>query len=288
MSGSEQAAPRRKKRSWRRLRQLPTHAVMLPLAILWVYPFIWMVSTAFKAESPFADALRLIPEVFTLDNFQRAWDVGNFGQYFFNTVVVTAGVVAIVIIVSSLAGYGLGRGDMPGRKLIVGALVATMFLPSGYSIIPVFLLIDSLGLNNSLAGVILAMAGPAHVVAILLFMGYFAALPKELEEAATIDGAGHPRIYARIMLPLAKPVVGTVAIFNIIGAWNAFLVPLVFTLTRPDLRTIGVGMYSFFGEFGTDWSALAAAAVIAIAPIVVVFLWLQKFFIEGIAGAVKN
>lgn len=279
---------RRRRRVRRGLRQIPVHLAMLPLAMLWIYPFIWMVSTSVKAESPFADALRLIPETFTFDNFTRAWDVGNFGQYFFNTVIVTAGVVLLVILISSLAGYALGRGSMPGKTFIVVFLVATMFLPHGYSIIPVFLLINSLGLDNSLAGVILAQAGPAHVVAILLFMGYFAALPKELEEAATVDGASHPRIYAQIMLPLAKPVVGTVAIFNTIGAWNAFLVPLVFTFSRPDLRTLGVGIFSFFGEMSTDWSALAAGAVITIVPIVLIFLWLQRFFVEAFAGAVKN
>lgn len=288
--GSEQhlEVQMRQRRRRQRIRQIPTHLWLVPLALAWIYPFIWMVSTSLKAENPFEDALQLLPDQVTFDNFARAWDVGNFGTYFFNTVIVTAVVVFIVIVVSSLAGYALGRGSMPGKKIVVGLLVATMFLPNGYSIIPVFLLIDALGLNNSLAGVVLTLAGPSNVIAILLFMGYFAALPNELEEAAIVDGAGHLRIYMRIMLPLAKPVIGTVAIFNTIGAWNAFLIPLVFTLSRPDLRTLGVGMYSFFGELSTDWSALAAGAVITILPIVIVFLWLQRFFIEGIAGAVKN
>lgn len=103
-----------------------------------------------------------------------------------------------------------------------------------------------------------------------------------------MDGAGHPRIFFQIMLPIAKPVIGTVAIFNFISGWNAFLIPLVFTLTRPELRTLGVGVYSFRGEFGTDWAGLAAGAVITIVPIVAVFLWLQRYFIEGLAGSVKG
>ncbi|MQA06911.1 MAG: ABC transporter permease subunit, partial [Streptosporangiales bacterium] len=122
----------------------------------------------------------------------------------------------------------------------------------------------------------------------LLFMGYFAAVPKELEESAILDGAGHIRMYWQIMLPLAKPVIGTVAIFNFIGTWNSFLIPLVLTLTRPELRTLGVGIYSFSGEFGTDWTGLAAGSVITIVPIIVVFLWLQRYFIEGLAGSVKG
>ena len=122
----------------------------------------------------------------------------------------------------------------------------------------------------------------------MLFAGFFAAIPNEIEESATMDGASKPRILFQIMMPLAKPVIGTVTIFTFIGGWNAFLIPLVFTLTRPDLRTLGVGIYSFSGEFGTDWTALAAGSVITIVPIIAVFLWLQRYFIEGLAGSVKG
>jgi ABC-type glycerol-3-phosphate transport system permease component len=202
--------------------------------------------------------------------------------------VFSTAVVVIVVLVSSAAGYALGRGQLPGKKTVVAALVVTMFLPKGYTIIPIFVLIGELGLQNTLAGVVLAQAGPAHIIAILLFMGFFANLPDELEEAAIMDGANHLQIYSRIMLPLAKPVIGTVALFNFIGAWNEFLVPLVFTLSRPDLRTLGVGMYHFVGVDSTDWPALAAAACITVIPVIVVFLWLQRMFIEGIAGAVKG
>ncbi|MGP3910278.1 carbohydrate ABC transporter permease [Nonomuraea sp. 10N515B] len=277
--------PRRR----RRLGRLALHLALIPLAAIWIYPFLWMVSAAFKSQSEmFLGGLDLLPDQVNLDNFARAWDAASFGQYMLNSVIVTFTVVLSVIVISSLAGYGLGRGDLPGKKVLVVVLVATMFIPKVSTIIPIFLVVDALGLDNSLAGVILAEAGPAHVVAILLFMGFFAGIPNELEEAALIDGAGHPRIYARIMLPLAKPVIGTVAIFNFISSWNAFLVPLVFTLTNPELRTLGVGIYAFFGEFSTDWPGLAAAAVLTILPIIVVFLWLQRFFVSGLAGAVKG
>lgn len=280
---------RRRRGRRRAFRRLPLHLGLIALCVVWIYPFLWLVSASIKPDSEIiSGGAGLIPDAPILDNYARAWDVGNFGQYFLNTVIVTVSVVLLVILVSSLAGYALGRGSMPGKKLVVVALVATMFLPKSFSILPVFLLVNNLGLNGTLTGIILAEAGPAHVVAILLFMGFFASLPNELEEAALMDGAGQPRIYASIMLPLAKPVIGAVAIFNFMGAWNSFLIPLVFTLNAPELRTLGVGIYSFFGEFSTDWNGLAAAAVITIAPVVAVFLWLQRFFIEGIAGAVKN
>ncbi|MGH8793240.1 MAG: carbohydrate ABC transporter permease [Stackebrandtia sp.] len=278
--------PRRRRRTRRR----PwVHIVLLPLVLVWIYPFLWMVASSFKTQQEmFSNGLSLIPSQVNLDNYARAWDAANFGQYMLNSVIVTVTVVLTVILVSSLAGYALGRGQMPGRKIVLAVLVATMFIPHISMILPIFLVVDALGLDDSLAGVILAQAGPAHVVAILLFMGFFSGVPNELEEAAFVDGAGHPRIYARIMLPIAKPVIGTVAIFNFIGSWNAFLVPLVFTLTTPNLRTVGVGIYAFFGELSTDWTGLAAAAVLTILPIVVVFLWLQRLFVEGLAGAVKG
>lgn len=273
-----------------RLRRWVPHLFLIPLVVVWVYPFVWMVSSAFKSPSEMflGDPLSVLPTEPVVDNFVRAWDIGNFGNYFLNTVVFSAGVVAIVVAVSSMAGYALGRGSLPGKRLVVAGLVMTMFLPKGFTIIPLFVLISNLGLQNSLAGVILAQAGPAHIIAILLFMGYFAGMPKELEESAVMDGANHLQIYARIMLPLARPVIGTVALFNFIAAWNEFLVPLVFTLARPDLRTLGVGMYNFVGVDTTDWTGLAAGACITIVPVVLVFLRLQKYFIEGIAGAVKG
>ncbi|WP_237742715.1 carbohydrate ABC transporter permease [Actinopolymorpha alba] len=265
------------------------HAFLVPFALMWIYPFVWVVSSAFKSQREMLlGGLSVWPAEPTFDNFVRAWQVANFGEYTLNTVVFSAAVVTVVVFVSATAGYALGRGQMPGKKIVVGVLIATMFIPHGYTIIPVFKLVDELGLNNGLIGAVLAAAGPAHVVQILLFMGYFSSLPQELEDAARIDGAGYVRIFWQVMLPLAKPIIGTVTLFTFISAWNAFMVPLVFTLGRPDLRTLGVGMYSFFGQYTADWTGLAAAACISLLPIVTVFLCLQRTFVEGIAGAVKS
>lgn len=281
--------PRRTRRPHRILRQVPTHLVLIAVCAAWTYPFVWMLSTAFKdAGEVFTGGLSIFPDQPSFENFARAWTTARLADYTVNTVIVAVSVTLIVVAVSSLAGYALGRGQMPGKQLVVAILVATMFLPKGYTILPIFILINGIGLNNTLFGIILAEAGPAHIVAILLFMGYFSQVPKELEEAAVVDGAGHWRIYARIMMPLALPVIATVSIFTFINAWNSFLIPLVFTLGAPDLRTVGVGMYSFFGENTIDWTGLAAGSIISVTPIIVVFLFLQRYFIEGIAGAVKG
>jgi raffinose/stachyose/melibiose transport system permease protein len=271
-----------------RLRAIITTAILLPIGFGWIYPFLWMVSAGFKSTDEIFSGLGLIPADPQPQNFSRAWNDARIGEYFLNTVIVTVGSIAIVLVTVSMMGYVLGRYQFPGKKPIIVAFALTVFLPEGYTIIPVFELVNRLGLANSLAGVTLAQAGGAHVVMVLLFAGYFAQLPKELEEAAVVDGAGFLRVFWQIMLPLAKPIVATTIILQFMQSWNAFLQPLVLTLSRPDLRTLAVGIYAFQGEFFTDWSGMAAAATISLAPIVIVFLFLQRYFVEGIAGAVKS
>ncbi|UQZ36766.1 sugar permease [Paenibacillus sp. PK3_47] len=270
-------------------KQLPVQAVLLVFTLIWSYPFIWIISSSFKSQSEmFLGGINIIPKEPTFDNFIRAWDLANFYQFFFNSVIVTVSVVLIVLVITSMAGYALGRGNMPGKKIIMTLLVVSMFLPKGFTILPLFELIVGLGFNNTLMGVILAESGPSKIVSILLFIGYFSSLPKEMEESATIDGAGYFRMFFSIMLPLSKPILGTVTIFSFINAWNAFFVPLTFTLSKPSLRTLGVGMYNFFGTNSVDWTGLAAGACMSVIPIIIVFLFLQRYFIEGLAGSIKG
>lgn len=271
------------------LREIVTTIILTPFALLWVYPFLWMVSAAFKTNNEiFKSGTNLLAANPTFENFQRAWVEANISQYFVNTVVIAVGSVLVVVISTSMMGYVLGRYKFPGKRIIIGIFVATVFLPKGYTIIPIFELISNLGLDGSLLGVILAQSGGANIIFILLFAGYFSQLPHEIEEAAIVDGAGFLRVFVQIMLPLSKPVIATVVIMQFIASWNDFLLPLVLTLARPDLRTLSVGMYAFRGEYFTDWSGMAAAATIAIIPVILVFLSMQRYFIEGIAGAVKS
>jgi multiple sugar transport system permease protein len=265
------------------------HLVLIALGIVWIYPFIWMVMASFKTNSEYiSSGISLWPDKFQFANYQMAWETANFSVYFWNTVTVTVLVVAIVVLVCSLTGYAVGRYRFKGRILFISAITATMFMPQGYTIIPIYTLINAMGLNNSLWGVILAEVGGAHVVFILLFVAYFRGLPKELEESAEVDGSGFFRTFATIMLPLSKPIIATTVIMQFMFTWNAFLMPLIFTLSKPSLRTLGVGMFQFVGENTMDWTGMAAAASISLLPILAVFLLLQKYFIEGVAGAVKG
>jgi raffinose/stachyose/melibiose transport system permease protein len=281
-------APKKRRLNRARVRVIITSIILLPICFLWIYPFLWMVSTAFKSNSEVFSGLSLFPKVLHLENFTRAWKDAHIGRYFLNTVFITGMSIVISVLAVSLMGYILGRYRFPGKRIVIGLFAAAVFLPEGYTIIPVFDLINSLHLQTSLWGITLAESGGAHVVATLLFAGYFSQLPRELEEAAQIDGAGFLRIFWQVYLPLAKPVIATAVILQFMHSWNDFLLPLVLTLSRPNLRTLSVGVYSFQGQYFTDWSGMAAAATIALIPIILLFLFLQRYFVEGVAGAVKQ
>jgi raffinose/stachyose/melibiose transport system permease protein len=256
---------------------------------VWIYPFVWLLSASLKSSSEvFGKGLDLVPSDLRWENYARAWTDVGFATYMINTVVITLGTVFLVIVRSALAGYVLGRHDFAGKKVLIGIFLLTFFIPEGYTIIPITQLTDQLHLLNTHLGVILGLGAGGHVAATLLYAGYFRKLPKELEECAELDGAGPITIFFRVMLPLAWPITATVFILTFLFAWNVYLLPLVFTLSDPDLRTLAVGMTVFVGEQSTDWSGLAAAAVISLVPAVAVFAVLQRRFVDSIAGAVKQ
>ncbi|MEK4302250.1 carbohydrate ABC transporter permease [Oceanobacillus sp. FSL W8-0428] len=265
-----------------------THTLLIVFGIIWIYPFIWMISSSFKTNSTFlTSGINPLPENIHWDNYIRAWEVANFSGYFLNSVIITLSTVLIVITLSCLTGYALGRVKFPGRKVIITVVVALMFIPSGYTIIPLYELMKMLGLSDSLFGVILAESSGAHILFILLFAAFFSRVPQEVEDSAAIDGAGFFRTFAKIVLPTAKPVIATAAIMQFIWTWSSFLVPLVLTLNSPELRTLAVGMLSFVGRYQTDWTGMAAGASISLVPVILIFIVMQRYFIEGISGSVK-
>ena len=262
--------------------------ILLLLCLVWIYPFLWLVSASFKDPLEiFSKGLSLIPNALRWDNYARAWSTAGFSTYMLNTVLVTVGTVALVIFHTSLTGYVLGRYEFIGRRLVIGVLVATFIVPAGFAIIPIVDLTKTLGLLNNRWGIILALAGSGNAAAILLYAGFFSQLPKELEEAAIVDGAGFFTVFGRIMLPLAGPVTATVAVLTFLAAWNSFLIPLVLTFGAPVQRTLAVGMLAFVGTNETDWPGMAAAATLSLVPVIVFFFFVQRFFVEGVAGAIK-
>lgn len=259
------------------------------VSFIWIYPFLWMISASFKSTMEiFQNGLSLIPDHFSFDSYVRAWVKGGFSDYFFNSVLVTVWTIVIVVVRCMLAGYVLGMYDFKGKSIIMTCLVATFLIPTGTTIIPIVEISNKLGLLNSRTGVILALAGGGHVASIFLYKAFFANVPKSISEAARIDGAGFFTVFARIMVPMTSPVTATTIILTFMAAWNNFMIPLVFTFGVPQYRTLPVGMMAFQSVNETDWSGMAAAGTLALLPIVLVFIALQKYFINGIAGAVKE
>jgi len=261
----------------------------LVIAIIFLYPLIWIIASAFKTTAQMWDSsVSLLPKPFVVANFIRAWKTANFSIYFINTIIFSFSVVVLTIMLAGTSGYVLGRYNFKLKKVILGLLLITLVIPRATTIIPLFTIAHILGLLNLRLGYILAYLGQTLVIAIMLFIGFFTGVPKELDESALMEGANFPQVFFYIIMPLSKPVIATVAITNAIGTWKAFMIPLVFTFSKPELRTLGVGMYAFVGEHATDWTGMAAAAVISLFPMMLIFIFFQRYFIQGLAGAVKG
>ncbi|MET9552542.1 carbohydrate ABC transporter permease [Streptomyces sp. NPDC006645] len=267
---------------------LITLPLLLVVSLLWIYPFLWTVSGAFKTQTGlFTGGASLIPDQLNFDNFRRAWVNAGFSRYFYNTVLYTVIPTFVELVKSALCGYILARYEFPGRKLLHRTIVATLFIPVASIIIPQFVLVEQLGLLNTRAGVILAMSGAAGALYVLLFIGFFSSVPPDLFDAAKLDGAGFLRTFW-LVLPLAKPVIAVVVIFQFVTNWNEFNIPLVFTLGQPELQNLAVGMLSFKGEHSVDWTGFAAGMTISFLPMLLVFIFFQSYFVRGLAGATKE
>lgn len=262
--------------------------ILVVIGLVWVYPFLWTISGAFKTQlGLFTGGASLVPDQLDFSNFERAWVNAGFDQFFLNTVLYSAASTVIELIKAALCGYVLARYEFPGRTLLYRMIIGTLFIPVASIIIPQFVLVEQLGLLNTRAGVILAMSGGAGALYVLLFTGFFSSVPSDLFDAAKIDGAGFLRTFW-LILPLAKPVIAVVVIFQFVSNWNEFNIPLVFTLGQPELQNLAVGMLSFKGEHVVDWTGFAAAMTLSFAPMLIVFFMFQSYFVRGLAGATKG
>jgi ABC-type glycerol-3-phosphate transport system permease component len=288
--GNERRGKERRGNRWRRrLVRAPLHLGLLVGAALWVYPFAWAVGSSFKTVPEFIDSgLAIIPRQLRWQNYADAWDKANFSGYFVNTMVITTCTVVLTMLLTSMAGYAFARTSFPGKRLLMAVIVVTFFLPRGYTIVPVYDLIHRLGLSDTLWAVILVETAHGMVFNTVLFMGYFSTVGRDLEEAARVDGASFHQVFWRIMLPLSRPMLATLGLFTFMSSWNDFLTPLVFTLGDPSLRTLPVGLYAFVSQTSTQWTLLAAGSIISLAPIMLVFVFAQRYIVDAVAGAVKG
>ena len=258
------------------------HVVLIAGALLSVFPFYWMIATAFKTNSEaIAAPPTFIPRDWHPENFALAWSAAPFARYFLNTIIVAVCWVTGVVAVSSLAAYAFARMQFAGKNAVFAVMLATMMIPGDLTLIPNFVIITKwLGWYNTYQAQFITAIG--NVFAIFLLRQFFMSIPKELEEASLIDGCSRFRFLWTILLPLSVPAIITVALINFLGAWNAFLWPLLVTRS-PEMRPIQLGLIVFQTEAGGKYAELMAASTLIIMPTVLVFLVAQKYFVEGIA-----
>jgi multiple sugar transport system permease protein len=258
------------------------HGVLFLGSLVMLFPFYWMIVTSFKTNveaAAFPPAF--IPRVWHPENYVIAWAAAPFSRYFFNTAVVAVCWVAGVVVVSSLAAYAFARMQFYGKNAVFMLFLATLMIPGDVTLIPNFVVITKwLGWYNTYQAQFITAIG--NVFAIFLLRQFFMSVPKELEEAALIDGASRFRFMWQILLPLSRPALVTVALLNFLSAWDSFLWPLLVT-SQPEMRPIQVGLKVFQSDANTRYAELMAASAFVMAPTAALFLMAQRYFVEGIA-----
>jgi raffinose/stachyose/melibiose transport system permease protein len=278
-----------------KLRRLATSSFkwifLVVLAALTIYPVAYAVLGSFKTNQELTLGGGLLPREWRFENYAEAWNIANFGRYIWNSLFICFWVVLGALITASMTAYCITRRDFPGRTLLVVTYTALMFVSIGpLTLRPIFELSVGLGINNSLLPVILMIIG-GQAVNIFILQAYIKTIPRELDEAAAIDGASFFRIYWQIVLPLAKPALGVVALFEFRHAWNDYLNALVFTLNNHDLRPLSVGVAAlrYNDTAATQWNLMLTGAAISIIPMLIVYFFTNKAFISGLAsGALKG
>ncbi len=274
-------AERPRRRIQSRWGALALHAFLLAGSGVMLLPFIWMLSTSLKTPAEtFAYPPVWIPSQIVWGNYTKAVSVMPFGRFYLNSLFVTATVTVLQIITSSLAAFAFARLRFRGRNLLFLLYLATLMIPFQVTMIPNFILVRLLGWYDTYQALILPPAFSAFST--FLLRQYFMGIPFDLDEAARIDGASSFRIWWSVILPLSGPVLAALAIFVSLNTWNEFLWPLIIT-NSPEMRTLPVGLSTFQGQFKVEWNLLMAGSVIAMLPVLIVYIIGQRWFIRGIA-----
>lgn len=270
------------------IRRVGMYLVLSAIAFLMLFPLLWLIGTSFKSptEDIFAFPPQLFPSQPTFDNFITVWDAYPFGLYLYNSAIVALLAVGLNLLLCSLAAYPLARLDFQGREFIFALVLATIMIPFQIVMIPLYILAVNLGLRNTYLGIVLPNLTSAF--GIFLLRQAFKAVPLELEEAARIDGCTELGIWWNIMLPAIRPALFTLAIFVFIGSWSDFLWPLI-VLDDPDYYTLPLAVANLADSFSLDWRLVAAGSVISIAPILLLFLLLQRYIVPtDVSSGVKG
>ena len=267
-----------------RLQTLVIYAILGAIAIVMLFPLLWLISTSLKSptENIWQSLPQLLPSQPTLDNFSQVWQSLPFGTYLYNSILVSVLTVGLNLLFCSLAAYPLARLSFVGRNGIFIAIVSTIMIPFQIVMIPLYILTVQLGLRNSYLGIIFPSLASAF--GIFLLRQALIGVPKEIEEAARLDGSSELGLWWHIMLPAIRPALITLAIFVFIGAWSDFLWPLI-VIQDENLYTLPLGVAKLAGTFSLDWRLVAAGSVISITPVLLLFLFLQKYIVPTDTGS---
>ena len=276
---------RRRPSGSRVVRAVARHALLLAILFVVLYPLLWMLGASFRPGNQTFSTLGLLPDPFTLDNYREGWSYGslNFSRYFVNSLVIAVLCIIGNVISCSLAAYAFARLEFPLKRVLFALVLATLLLPYQVTIVPQYVLFNQLAWINT----ILPLTVPKYLATdaffVFLMVQFIRTLPRELDEAALLDGCGYLGIFRRVILPLSLPAIGTTAMFTFIRTWDDFLGPLLY-LNNPERWTVALGLNGFLDATGTSsFGPLFAMATVAIAPIVGFFLVSQKLLIEGVA-----
>ena len=261
------------------------HLFLLSVAITCLFPLLWMVSSSLKTQETVFKDLSLFPSKLHFENYYLAWQEGGFGRYFLNSLVYTSLVVIGIVIISSLAAYAFSRLKFPGRNIIFFTFMAAMMIPIPGSFVPLYVLLTKLHLRNTAFGYILCMINVGLSTSIFLLKTFFDKMPKELEDAARIDGCSKIGIWWNVALPLAKPVLAVVVVFNALNVWNEYVLALII-FDHKNLMPLQRALMVFQGEFLTNYPLLMAGLTITALPIIIVYLLMQKYIVKGVTSAV--
>lgn len=271
-----------------------THGILIITSLLSIFPFIWLTSTSLKGinEDIFAYPPAIVPQEFTFANYVDVWHRVNFMGYFANSMIVAALTVILNLVLSSLAAYPLARMQFRGKKFFFFSILATIMIPFQAIMLPVYIitlklhLIDSV--NNVMGYIGLVMPFAVSAFGIFLMRQAFLKIPKEVEEAAIVDGCNVFQMFWKVVIPMVKPSLAVLAVFTFIGSWGEFLWPSIM-LTKDSMYTLPVGINNLQGMFSANWRFIAAGSIIATIPIIIFFLAMQRYFISGENdGAVKG
>jgi multiple sugar transport system permease protein len=278
-SASARASIRKSRNALALSRRMLLHLVLIALALVMIFPFLWTLSASLKGnDAVLATPPSLIPSPVHWDNYSAVFQALPMTRFFVNSVIVAFATTGFQLLTCSMAAYAFARMRFPGRDLLFLVYLITLMVPAQVTMVPLFILMRVLGLTNSYAGLILP--GVTSAFGVFLLRQFFLTIPRDLEEAAFLDGASHWTVFWRVVLPLSKPGLAALTIFAFMSSWNSFLWPLLIT-TDQQLMTLPLGLSTLQGQYTTVWNQIMAGTVISIVPIIVVYLLAQRHFVEG-------